>query len=79
VDAGGKPVRDDDGNPVQGILPLRQDEADGLARPAVTYPAAPRSAASRGTGTPGASSPLPGSSAADAKPGACSAGPGTRV
>ena len=32
VDAGGTPVRDDDGNPVQGIVPLRQDEADALAR-----------------------------------------------
>jgi site-specific DNA recombinase len=32
VDAGGKPVLDDDGNPVKGILPLRQDEADALAQ-----------------------------------------------
>ena len=32
VDGGGKPVRDDDGNPVKGILPLRQDEADARAQ-----------------------------------------------
>ena len=32
VDAGGTPVRDDDGNPVRGILPLRQDEADARAQ-----------------------------------------------
>jgi site-specific DNA recombinase len=32
VDAGGKPVLDDDGNPVKGIVPLRQDEADALAQ-----------------------------------------------
>ena len=32
VDAGGKPVLDDDGNPVRGILPLRRDEADALAQ-----------------------------------------------
>ena len=32
ADAGGKPVLDDDGNPVRGILPLRPDEADALAQ-----------------------------------------------
>jgi site-specific DNA recombinase len=32
VDAGGTPVLDDEGNPVKGILPLRQDEADALAQ-----------------------------------------------
>jgi hypothetical protein len=32
VDAGGTPVPDGDGHPVKGIVPLRQDEADALAR-----------------------------------------------
>jgi hypothetical protein len=32
VDADGKPVLDDDGSPVKGILPLGQDEADALAQ-----------------------------------------------
>jgi hypothetical protein len=50
-----------------------------LPGPTVTYPAAPRSAASRGPGTPGASSPRPGIRGADATPGGCSAGPGTRI
>jgi hypothetical protein len=79
ADAGGTPVPDDDGHPVNGIVPLRPGEADALARPAVTYPTAPRSAASRGTGTPWASSPRPGSRGAEAKPGGCCAGPGPRV